>query len=113
MSAASPFHARNLFLFVTGATPVGTTGRLSTTECTYLPTYLGIHTLWRFPCASIHPSLLFAARTRKVPARACVAVALMTRSPGGPGHGTLQWTRTSEQAGKALRSQGHHCARVM
>ena len=36
-----------------------------------------------------------------------------TRSCGGPGHGTLRWTRTSEQAGKALRSQGHHCARVM
>ena len=27
-------------LFVTGATPEGTMGRLSTTECTYLPTYL-------------------------------------------------------------------------
>ena len=38
---------------------------------------------------------------------------LLTRSRGGPGHGTLRWTRTSEQAGKALRSQGHHCARVM
>ena len=32
---------------------------------------------------------------------------------GGPGHGTLRWTRTGEQAGKALRSQGHHYARVM
>ena len=30
---------RSLFLFVTGATPGGTKGRLSTTECTYLPTY--------------------------------------------------------------------------
>ena len=38
---------------------------------------------------------------------------VLTRSRGGPGHGTLRWTRTSEQAGKALRSQGHHCARVM
>ena len=38
---------------------------------------------------------------------------LLTRCRGGPGHGTLRWTRTSEQAGKALRSQGHHCARVM
>ena len=38
---------------------------------------------------------------------------LLTRSRGGPGHGTLRWTRTSEQTGKALRSQGHHCARVM
>ena len=28
----------NLFLFVTGAIPGGTMGRLSTTECTYLPT---------------------------------------------------------------------------
>ena len=37
----------------------------------------------------------------------------LTRSRGGPGHGTLRWTRTSEQAGKALRSQGHHCAPVM
>ena len=34
-------------------------------------------------------------------------------SRGGPCHGTLRWTRTSEQAGKALRSQGHHCACVM
>ena len=33
--------------------------------------------------------------------------------PWGPGHGTLRWTRTGEQAGKALRSQGHHYARVM
>ena len=40
MYAASPLHARSLFLFVTGATPGGTMGRLSTTECTYLPTYL-------------------------------------------------------------------------
>ena len=38
---------------------------------------------------------------------------LVTRSRGGPGHGTLRWTHTSEQAGKALRSQGHHYARVM
>ena len=38
MSAASPLHARSLFLFVTGATPGGTMGRLPTTECTYLPT---------------------------------------------------------------------------
>ena len=41
MSAASPLHARSLFLFVTGATPEGTMGRLSTTECTYLPTSIG------------------------------------------------------------------------
>ena len=37
----------------------------------------------------------------------------VTRSRGGPGHGTLRWTRASEQAGKALRSQGHQCAHVM
>ena len=37
----------------------------------------------------------------------------LTRSPGGPGHGTLRLTRTGKQAGKALRSQGHHYARVM
>ena len=37
----------------------------------------------------------------------------VTRFRGGPGHGTLRWTRTGEQAGKALRSQGHHYARVM
>ena len=45
MYAASPLHARSLFLFVTGATPGGTMGRLSTTECTYLPTFLehGLH----------------------------------------------------------------------
>ena len=40
-------------------------------------------------------------------------IRLMTRSRGGPGHGPLRWTRTSKQAGKALRSQGHHYARVM
>ena len=33
--------------------------------------------------------------------------------PWGAGHGTLRWTRASEQAGKALRSQGHQCAHVM
>ena len=33
--------------------------------------------------------------------------------PWGAGHGTLRWTRASEQAGKALRSQGHQCAPVM
>ena len=38
---------------------------------------------------------------------------ILTRSRGGPGHGTLRLTRTSKQAGKALRSQGHHYARVM
>ena len=38
---------------------------------------------------------------------------MVTRSRGGPGHVTLRWTRTGEQAGKALRSQGHHYARVM
>ena len=35
-----PVRARSLFLFVTGATPGGTKGHLSTTEFTYLPTYL-------------------------------------------------------------------------
>ena len=38
---------------------------------------------------------------------------VLTRSRGGPGHGTLRLTRRSKQAGKALRSQGHHYARVM
>ena len=38
---------------------------------------------------------------------------MVTRSRGGPGHGTLRRTRTSKQAGKALRSQGHPHARVM
>ena len=39
--------------------------------------------------------------------------AQLTRSRGGPGHGTVRRTRTSKQAGKALRSQGHPHARVM
>ena len=39
--------------------------------------------------------------------------AVVTCSRGGPGQGTLRWTRASKQAGKALRSQGHHHARVM
>ena len=38
MRAASPLQARSLFLFVTGATPGGTMGRLSTTQYTHLPT---------------------------------------------------------------------------
>ena len=38
-SKPPPLFTRSLFLFVTGATPGGTMGRLSTTECTYLPTY--------------------------------------------------------------------------
>ena len=38
---------------------------------------------------------------------------VVTHYRGGPGHGTLRWTRTSKQAGKVLRSQGHHHARVM
>ena len=38
---------------------------------------------------------------------------LVTRSRGGPGHGTLRRTRASKQAGKALRSEGHPDARVM
>ena len=29
--------------------------------------------------------------------------------PWGAGHGTLRWTHASEQAGEALRSQGHQC----
>ena len=29
--------------------------------------------------------------------------------PWEAGHGTLRWTHASEQAGKALRSQGHQC----
>ena len=33
--------------------------------------------------------------------------------PWGAVHGTLRVTHTGEQAGKALRSQGHHYARVM
>ena len=32
------FTRGTLFLFITGATPGGTKGRLPTTECTYLPT---------------------------------------------------------------------------
>ena len=35
---ASPLQARSPFLFVTGATPAGAMGHLSTTKCTYLPT---------------------------------------------------------------------------
>ena len=40
MLAASPLQACSLFLFVTAAAPAGTIGRLSTTECTYLPTLI-------------------------------------------------------------------------
>ena len=43
----------------------------------------------------------------------CSLMGILTRLRGGAGHGTLRWTRTSKQAGKALRSQGHHHARVM
>ena len=42
------------------------------------------------------------------------AVKRFERVPlGGPGHGTLRQTRTSKQAGKPLRSQGHPHAHVM
>ena len=37
---------------------------------------------------------------------------VLTRSRGGPATGRCG-TRASEQAGKALRSQGHQCAHVM
>ena len=40
MKFASPLQARSLILFVTAATPAGTMGCLSRTECTYLPTYI-------------------------------------------------------------------------
>ena len=56
---------------------------------------------------------LWTATTREDHEEAHFFAFVVTRSRGGPGHGTLRWTRTSEQAGKALRSQGHHCARVM
>ena len=55
---------------------------------TYLPTLAGKRYQWR-------------------------VMPMVTRSRGGPGHGTLRWTRASKQAGKALCSQGHHDARVM
>ena len=43
----------------------------------------------------------------------CRALDMLTRSRGGPGHGKLRRTRTSKQAGKALRSQGYPHALVM
>ena len=43
MYVASPLQAQSLFLFVSALTPPGTMGRLSTTKCTYLPTYLLRH----------------------------------------------------------------------
>ena len=43
----------------------------------------------------------------------CARSACTDAFPWGAGHGTLRWTRASEQAGKALRSQGHQCAHVM
>ena len=51
-------------------------------------------------------------------ARACVWVCswrglMVTRSRGGATPRDAAVTRTSKQAGKALRSQGHHYARVM
>ena len=49
----------------------------------------------------------------RVPASYQEGDRLLTRSPRGPGHGTLRWTHASKQAGKALRSKGHHYARVM
>ena len=41
-----------------------------------------------------------------------VSSEVLTRSRGGPATGRCG-TRASEQAGKALRSQGHQCAHVM
>ena len=40
MQVSSPLQARSLFLSVTAVTPAEIMGRLSTTECTYLTTYL-------------------------------------------------------------------------
>ena len=40
MKAASSLHVGSPFMYVTAATPVGTMGRLSMTEHTYLPVYL-------------------------------------------------------------------------
>ena len=42
----------------------------------------------------------------------CCECNVLTRSRGGPATGRCG-TRASEQAGKALRSQGHQCAHVM
>ena len=39
-------------------------------------------------------------------------ITVVTRSRGGPATGRCG-TRASEQAGNALRSQGHQCAHVM
>ena len=36
-----------------------------------------IHTLWRFPCASIYSSFLSKRSKKKVLGRACLAVALI------------------------------------
>ena len=67
------------------------------------------------------PEILQAATTRGKrnysaaadPTKSSISLIIMTRSRGGPGHGTLRRTRTSKQAGKALRSRGDHHARVM
>ena len=60
-----------LYLFVTGATPGGTMVRLSTTECTYLPTYLlPLHPMtnqmeFMYPCLLIGEASI-AASLQKV-----------------------------------------------
>ena len=72
--------------------------------------------------AGAHRGLLYVGRPlaasspathRQHPQQAAGNGMGLTRSRWGPGHGTLRWTRASERARKALRSQGHQCAHVM
>ena len=93
---------QSLFLFVKAATPAGTMGRLSTTECTYLPTCryqwpCSKNGLWRVShCSTTSPA--WAASTRRcrpmqanqvdVPAGGMWAGEAVRPTPDAPGKGT-------------------------
>ena len=67
------------------------------------------HTLQHFVEGVEAPAAYLGMMGMELNHRKCTIAAF----PWGAGHGTLRVTRTGEQAGKALRSQGHHYARVM
>ena len=71
----------------------------------------GFEGVWRSVNSDLNRDVVQVARGVRVVSDEGGKV--LRRSRGGPGHGTLRVTRTSKQAGEALRSQGHHYARVM
>ena len=87
---------------------------------TFLPTKFSSVPVFSTICAVSFLTFTLSLSTLSLPilstlttATLVLVAAILARSPWGAGQGTLRWTRASEQAGKALRSQGHQCAHVM